>query len=53
VAVPEGQPPWAPPSLLGIAVLAALLYSWNITQVGLAPFLAVMCPGPGHLAGGG
>jgi 4-amino-4-deoxy-L-arabinose transferase-like glycosyltransferase len=35
---PAGQPGWARPALLGIAVLAATLYAWNITQAGLAPF---------------
>ncbi|MFH8347352.1 ArnT family glycosyltransferase [Streptomyces sp. NPDC018045] len=35
---PEGQPPWARPALLGIAALAGLLYAWNITSSGLAPY---------------
>ncbi|HEV3290303.1 MAG TPA: glycosyltransferase family 39 protein, partial [Streptosporangiaceae bacterium] len=35
---PAGQPGWARPALLGIAGLAALLYAWNITGAGLAPF---------------
>jgi 4-amino-4-deoxy-L-arabinose transferase-like glycosyltransferase len=38
---PEGQPAWARPVLLGIAAAAALLYAWNITQAGLAPFYSV------------
>ncbi|WP_199829106.1 ArnT family glycosyltransferase [Streptomyces rimosus] len=35
---PDGQPPWARPALLVIAALAGLLYAWNITSSGLAPF---------------
>ena len=38
---PDGQPPWARPALLGIAALAGLLYAWNITQAGFAPFYSV------------
>jgi 4-amino-4-deoxy-L-arabinose transferase-like glycosyltransferase len=38
---PAGQPPWARPALLAIAALAALLYAWNITDAGLAPFYSV------------
>ena len=38
---PAGQPPWARPLLLAIAAVAALLYAWNITQAGLAPFYSV------------
>ncbi|GCD47664.1 ArnT family glycosyltransferase [Streptomyces paromomycinus] len=38
---PEGQPPWARPVLLGIAALAGLLYAWNITSSGLAPYYSV------------
>ena len=38
---PADQPPWARPALLGIAVLAAVLYAWNIQQAGLAPFYSV------------
>ncbi|MFJ6572700.1 ArnT family glycosyltransferase [Streptomyces sp. NPDC091292] len=38
---PADQPRWARPALLGIAALAALLYSWNITTSGYAPFYAV------------
>ncbi|MFE4330582.1 ArnT family glycosyltransferase [Streptomyces sp. NPDC056831] len=38
---PADQPRWARPALLGIAALAALLYSWNITTSGYAPFYSV------------
>jgi 4-amino-4-deoxy-L-arabinose transferase-like glycosyltransferase len=38
---PYGQPRWARPVLLGIAAVAALLYAWNITRAGLAPFYSV------------
>jgi 4-amino-4-deoxy-L-arabinose transferase-like glycosyltransferase len=38
---PPGQPPWARPVLLGIAAVAALLYAWNITSSGLAPYYSV------------
>jgi 4-amino-4-deoxy-L-arabinose transferase-like glycosyltransferase len=38
---PYGQPRWARPVLLGIAAVAALLYAWNITEAGLAPFYSV------------
>jgi 4-amino-4-deoxy-L-arabinose transferase-like glycosyltransferase len=38
---PPGQPAWARPALLGIAAAAALLYAWNITSAGLAPFYSV------------
>ncbi|MEU8525759.1 MULTISPECIES: ArnT family glycosyltransferase [Streptomyces] len=38
---PADQPRWARPALLGIAALAALLYTWNITTSGYAPFYAV------------
>jgi 4-amino-4-deoxy-L-arabinose transferase-like glycosyltransferase len=38
---PDNQPRWARPALLGIAALAALLYAWNITQAGYAPFYSV------------
>ncbi|WP_055568261.1 glycosyltransferase family 39 protein [Streptomyces atriruber] len=38
---PAGQPPWARPALLGIAGLAALLYTWNITSSGFAPYYSV------------
>src|SRR3984885_5843529 len=38
---PAGQPPWARPLLLASAAVAALLYAWNITHAGLAPFYSV------------
>ena len=38
---PAGQPPWARPLLLATAAVAALLYAWNITHAGLAPFYSV------------
>ncbi|MEU7576649.1 glycosyltransferase family 39 protein [Streptomyces sp. NPDC041068] len=38
---PDDQPRWARPSLLGIAGLAALLYAWNITSSGFAPYYSV------------
>ncbi|MGW5656919.1 ArnT family glycosyltransferase [Streptomyces humi] len=38
---PTDQPRWARPALLAVAALAALLYSWNITTSGYAPFYAV------------
>src|ERR1700677_1782841 len=38
---PDGQPPWARPVLLAIAAVAALLFAWNITDAGLAPFYSV------------
>ena len=38
---PEGQPPWARPALLGISVVAALLYARNLADAGLAPFYSV------------
>ncbi|QUQ69287.1 ArnT family glycosyltransferase [Kutzneria sp. CA-103260] len=34
---PAGQPPWARPALLGIALVAAVLYAWNLPQVDYAP----------------
>ncbi|MDT3400624.1 glycosyltransferase family 39 protein [Streptomyces sp. B1866] len=37
---PAGQPGWARPGLLVTAGLAALLYAWNITSSGLAPYYA-------------
>ena len=38
---PDDQPAWARPVLLGIAAAGALLFAWNITQAGLAPFYSV------------
>jgi 4-amino-4-deoxy-L-arabinose transferase-like glycosyltransferase len=38
---PDDQPGWARPALFGIAAVAALLFAWNITQAGLAPFYSV------------
>jgi 4-amino-4-deoxy-L-arabinose transferase-like glycosyltransferase len=38
---PQDQPRWTRPALLGIAAVAALLFAWNITQAGLAPFYSV------------
>jgi 4-amino-4-deoxy-L-arabinose transferase-like glycosyltransferase len=38
---PEDQPSWARPVLLGVAAVAAVVYAWNITQAGLAPFYSV------------
>ena len=38
---PDDQPRWARPALLGIAVLATVLYAWNITRAGYAPFYSV------------
>ncbi|HEY2240302.1 MAG TPA: glycosyltransferase family 39 protein, partial [Streptosporangiaceae bacterium] len=38
---PADQPGWARPALLAIAAVAALLFAWNITQAGLAPFYSV------------
>ncbi|MEU5778593.1 glycosyltransferase family 39 protein [Streptomyces venezuelae] len=38
---PAGQPRWARPALLGIAALAALLYTWNITSSGFAPYYSM------------
>ncbi|MFI7320085.1 glycosyltransferase family 39 protein [Streptomyces venezuelae] len=38
---PVGQPGWARPALLGIAALAALLYTWNITSSGFAPYYSM------------
>ena len=38
---PDDQPPWARPVLLGIAAVGALLFAWNITRAGLAPFYSV------------
>ncbi|MFJ2262669.1 ArnT family glycosyltransferase [Streptomyces sp. NPDC087844] len=38
---PADQPGWARPALLGIAVLAASLYAWNITESGYASYYSV------------
>ncbi|MFH8612218.1 glycosyltransferase family 39 protein [Streptomyces sp. NPDC018029] len=38
---PADQPRWARPTLLGIAALAALLYTWNITSSGFTPYYSV------------
>lgn len=38
---PADQPRWARPALLGVAALAAVLYSWNIRQSGYATFYSV------------
>ncbi|GLF99210.1 glycosyltransferase family 39 protein [Streptomyces yaizuensis] len=38
---PADQPFWARPALLGIAALAAVLYSWNIQRSGYAHYYAV------------
>ncbi|MEW2386875.1 glycosyltransferase family 39 protein [Streptomyces venezuelae] len=38
---PAGQPRWARPALIGIAALAALLYTWNITNSGFAPYYSM------------
>ncbi|HXM57994.1 MAG TPA: glycosyltransferase family 39 protein [Candidatus Dormibacteraeota bacterium] len=35
---PADQPWWARPALLGIAAMAAVLFAWNITTWGFAPF---------------
>ncbi|MFI9271449.1 ArnT family glycosyltransferase [Kitasatospora sp. NPDC052896] len=35
---PVDQPRWARPALLVIATLAAVLYAWNISSSGFAPF---------------
>nr|ACJ60963.1 VEG21 [uncultured soil bacterium] len=37
---PAGQPPWARPVLLGIALVAAVLYAWNLPVVDYAPLYA-------------
>ncbi|MCE7003156.1 glycosyltransferase family 39 protein [Kibdelosporangium philippinense] len=34
---PAGQPPWARPALLGIALVALVLYAWNLPVVDYAP----------------
>ncbi|QUQ69284.1 ArnT family glycosyltransferase [Kutzneria sp. CA-103260] len=34
---PAGQPRWARPALLGIALVAAVLYAWNLPLVDTAP----------------
>ena len=38
---PQGQPPWARPALLAIAAVAAVLYTWNITESGYAMYYSV------------
>ncbi|MFD4556537.1 ArnT family glycosyltransferase [Streptomyces sp. NPDC058469] len=38
---PADQPRWARPALLGIAALAAFLYTWNITGSGYASYYSV------------
>ena len=38
---PEDQPRWARPALLGIAVIAATLYAWNIANAGFEGFYSV------------
>jgi 4-amino-4-deoxy-L-arabinose transferase-like glycosyltransferase len=38
---PDDQPSWARPSLLAIAAVAAVLYSWNIDHAGLSGFYSV------------
>jgi 4-amino-4-deoxy-L-arabinose transferase-like glycosyltransferase len=38
---PGDQPRWARPSLLVIAIVAAVLYSWNIDHAGLSGFYSV------------
>ncbi|MBW5423664.1 mannosyl transferase, partial [Streptomyces sp. BG9H] len=38
---PPDQPRWARPGLLAIAALAALLYAWNITSSGFAPYYSL------------
>jgi 4-amino-4-deoxy-L-arabinose transferase-like glycosyltransferase len=38
---PPGQPWWARPVLLGIAAVAAVLYTWNLSNAGLAPLYSV------------
>ncbi len=38
---PDDQPAWARPALLGVAAAAAVLYAWNITRAGYAPFYSV------------
>ncbi|MBM7171113.1 glycosyltransferase family 39 protein [Streptomyces sp. G44] len=38
---PPDQPRWARPGLLGIGALAGLLYAWNITGSGLAPYYSL------------
>ena len=38
---PDDQPAWARPALLGVAAVAAVLYAWNITRAGYAPFYSV------------
>jgi 4-amino-4-deoxy-L-arabinose transferase-like glycosyltransferase len=45
---PAGQPGWARPALLAIAALAAVLYTWNIASVDLAPYYSVAVKSMSH-----
>src|ERR1700677_2244430 len=38
---PDGHPPWSRRDLQAIDAVAALLFAWNITDAGLAPFYSV------------
>ena len=38
---PSDQPAWARPALLTVAGIAALLYAWNITTSGYAPYYSI------------
>jgi 4-amino-4-deoxy-L-arabinose transferase-like glycosyltransferase len=35
---PDDQPRWARPALLGVAVVAAVLYAWNLSTVDMSPY---------------